>query len=70
MTLQQIINSEKDFLTPAEVAGVLGCNPYVISLRAKEGTLPFPFFRSGSRTKIPRLGFIRWMRGELPINYL
>ena len=65
MTLEQIRSSEKPVLIPADVAEVLGCNPHAIRIRAAEGTLPFPCVRIGSRTKIPRLGFLRWMDGQI-----
>lgn len=61
MTLDEIRASDKDFLIPEDLAGVLGCNPHVIRIEAKNGTLPFPYVRLGTRTKVPRLPFIRWM---------
>lgn len=61
MTLDEIRASDKDFLIPEDLAGVLGCNPQVIRHEAKNGTLPFPFVRLGTRTKVPRLPFIRWV---------
>lgn len=64
MTLEEIRNSDKPTLTPKDVADVLGCHPYVICVQAKRKELPFPCFRSGSRTKIPRVAFLRWMDGE------
>ena len=63
MTWKQILESEKPILSPQDVAAVMGCHPQVINLLAKRDQLPFPFFRSGNRTKIPREGFIAWMRG-------
>lgn len=64
MTLDDLRRIDKDFLIPREVASVLGCNPYAISVEAREGTLPFPYIRTGTRTRIPRLGFIAWMEGR------
>lgn len=63
MTLQEIRESEKDFLVPEEVAPVLGCKPYTINLQAKEdpGKLGFPVAVLGTRVKIPRQGFLYWM---------
>ena len=66
MTLTEMRQSDVPCLRPADVAEVLGCHPYAISLRAKNGTLPFPFFRSGNRTKIPRTAFLAWMDGKYP----
>jgi hypothetical protein len=56
--------STKPMLTPADVAEVLGCHPYAVCLRSKEGTLPFASFRSGCRTKIPREAFLAWIEGR------
>lgn len=63
MTWEQILSSNKPILKPQEISGVMGCHPQVINLLAKQNRLPFPFFRSGNRTKIPREGFIAWMKG-------
>lgn len=70
MTFQQIRESDKDFLTPEDVAEVLGCMPYTINAQAKEdkAQLGFPVNMMGSRVRIPRLGFIHWvMYGNTPI---
>ena len=60
VTFDEIVASNKEYLIPADIAGLLRCHAYAISVKAKEGTLPFPFIRTGNRTKIPRLGFINW----------
>jgi len=65
MTFEQIRTSDKPVLKPADVAEVLGCHPYAVNIRAKDGSLPFPHFMSGSRVKIPREGFIAWMEGRV-----
>ena len=64
MTLDDLRASDKAFLLPREVAMVLKCDPHLVRLEAKDGTLPFPFVRIGTRTKIPRLPFIAWMEGR------
>lgn len=67
MTLQQIMNCDKEILTPADVAEVLGCNAYSITLQAREdakegkSSLGFPVIVIGNRTKIPRRSFLRFM---------
>lgn len=65
MTLTEIINSDKDFLVPADVAEVLGCKAYSVNLQAHEdiGKLGFPASLIGTRVRIPRLGFINWITG-------
>lgn len=64
MTLSEIKQSDKVMLLPKDIAPVLGCHEHAIRLAAKENDLPFPFFRSGNRVKIPRLPFLKWITGE------
>lgn len=63
MTLTEIRNTTKEMLTPADIAPVLGCDPQNIRLQARDfpERLGFPVVRVGSRTKIPRLQFLRFM---------
>ncbi len=65
MTLDEVRKIDKPYLIPREVADVLGCDPHVIRIKAENGTLPFPYFRSGNRTKISREAFLAWMEGKL-----
>ena len=66
MTLDEIRNSTKEVLTPADIASVLGADAQDIRLTARlhPERLGFNVAVIGTRTKIPRLGFIRWMEGE------
>jgi len=64
MTIDEIRKSDKLLLRPIDVAEALGVHPYTISIKAREGTLEFPFFRSGNRTKIPRVPFLNWIDGR------
>ena len=63
MTLDEIRNSTKEVLTPAEVAEVLKADPQDIRLTAKRcpERLGFPVCVIGTRTKIPRVPFLRFM---------
>lgn len=63
MTLEEMKASDKLFLTPAEVAPVLGSDPHTVRCTARQRPelLGFPFTFSGNRMKIPRLPFLRWM---------
>ena len=63
MTLDEIRNSTKEVLTPAEVAPVLGCDPQDIRVQARTAPerLGFPVIIIKSRTKIPRVPFLRYM---------
>lgn len=68
MTLDELERLTKDCLTPTEIAGVLGCDPYNINVQVKEdkrngvNSFPFPTILLGSRVKIPRLAFIEAMK--------
>ena len=64
MTMEEIKSIDRPFLTPSDIAEVIGCHPYTISLKAANGTLEFPYFRSGNRTKIPRIPFINFVEGR------
>lgn len=66
MTLEEIRASDKPFLTPAEVAPVLGAHPQSIRVAAKEAPelLGFPVTVIGAITKIPRKPFLRFLGEE------
>lgn len=66
MTLSEMKETERDWLTPKEVAGCLGCTAYAINQQAAvdAGRLGFPIIMIGKRVKIPRKAFIRFMEGE------
>lgn len=66
MTLEEIKSSPKIFLTPADVAKVLGCDPHTVRCMARQRPelLGFEFTFSGNRMKIPRLAFLRFL-GEI-----
>ena len=65
MTLAEIKSYDKDIITPAQAAGALGCDPHWIRVTAHQSPelLGFPVTILGSRVKIPRLAFIRYMEG-------
>lgn len=67
MTLQDIKQMDKDVITPAEAAQVVGCDPQLIRLEARERpeNLGFPVIIVRSRIKIPRMAFIKYMEGDL-----
>lgn len=64
MTLIDIENSDKLFLTPAEAAPVLGVDPHSIRMQARmdPDKLGFPVVVTGSRTKIPREAFVNFVK--------
>lgn len=65
MTLDEIIASEKNSLSPSDVCEVLGCHPYSINVQAKEDItkLGFPASLIRNRVHIPRIGFLNWYMG-------
>ena len=66
MTIDEIKASDKLILTPADIAPVLGADPQDIRVTAKlhPERLGFNVAVVGTRVKVPRLAFIRWMEGE------
>lgn len=64
LTLEEIRKSDRVLLRPADVAPVLGVHPYAICLKARDGSLEFPYLRIGNRTKIPRVPFLEWLEGN------
>lgn len=62
MTLEEIKASAKEMLSPADIAPILGCNPYSINVMVKTAParLGFPVCMIGNRVKIPRRPFLRW----------
>ena len=66
MKIEEIRTSAKDFLTPADVAPALGCDPQTLRVwaRKKPEWLGFPVSLIGTRVRIPRAGFLRWYDGE------
>lgn len=67
MTLQELEQLETDVLTPKQVAPILGCQPYTINVATRNGNNPFPFpiLRMGTRIRIPKMPFVKWIKGEI-----
>ena len=66
-SIQDIIALDRDYLTPAEIAGVLGSDPQSIRVaaRVEPQRLGFPVVVIGSRVKIPKAAFLRHMGIEI-----
>lgn len=66
MTLDELEKLDKEMLTPKDIAPILGCAPYSINIATMNGQNPFPFpvIRMRSRVRIPKMPFIKAMRGE------
>ena len=65
--LDRIDALDKEMLVPTDVAKYLGCSAYTINIATRDGRNPFPFpvIRMGTRVRIPKIPFIKAMRGEL-----
>lgn len=63
MTLTEIKCADKEILTPADVAPVLGCDPHSIRVQAQTDAsmLGFPVIVIGRRVKIPRRAFLLFL---------
>lgn len=57
----------KDMLVPTDICKYLCCSAYSINIATRGGKNPFPFpvIRMGTRVRIPKVPFIKAMRGEL-----
>lgn len=68
MTLEEIRSTEKQLLTPDDVATALGVNPQSIRTQAQADPvkLGFPVIQVGTRTLIPRAGFLYFLEFGRP----
>lgn len=66
MTLEELSALTVDVLTPAQVAPILRLDADTIRGQARDcpDRLGFPVIVAKSRVKIPRVAFLRFMRGE------
>ena len=66
MTIDQIRASKAPFLTPAQAAKILQCDPHVLRITARENRdrLGFPVICVGNRVKIPREPFLHYVAGD------
>ena len=70
MRLSEIEACKEEFLTPQDISDVIGCSPQSIRDQAKDNpsALGFATMRIGSKTLIPRMAFLHWIRfGLAPI---
>lgn len=68
MTLKDIEAIPQEYLLPKHVSAVLGCDQYTINLAAQRDPdkLGFPVIVTGSRVRIPKDGFLHFMRYGKP----
>ena len=63
MTLEELQKSMEIFVTPADVAPILKCDPQCLRKQAQTNPsqLGFPVIVQGSRIRIPRIPFLRYI---------
>ena len=63
ITLADLMNIDREYLLPGDVAGVLGTSDQWVRVCARQQPqlLGFPTVIMGSRVKIPRIPFLRYM---------
>lgn len=66
MTIDELRTYDKEFLTPAQVAPILGVDAQDVRVAAKQAPSRIGFNVSviGSRVKIPRRAFLNWLEGK------
>ena len=67
MTIREIEESDKDMLTPYDIAEVLGSNPQTLRESMKQNPAawaPIAPIPSGSSWKISRRRFLGWVYGD------
>ena len=69
MTLAELESMECNTLTVRQVAEFLGKDPQIIRDQAEREPrfLGFPICKAGHSYCIPRIGFIAWVKGMVPI---
>lgn len=65
MTIQDLRHSNEAFITLADIAPILRVDPQCIRRQARvdPAALGFPVTVVGSRCKIPRVAFLRFLEG-------
>lgn len=63
MTIEEIRASDKPMIRPADVAPIIGCDPQWVRDTARENpeALGFPALVVGTRVKIPRIPFLKFL---------
>lgn len=63
MTIKEMQESAKTFLTAADISSVLECDPQCIREQAQKdpSKLGYPVIVMGRRVRIPRIPFLRYL---------
>lgn len=73
MTLNEMMDYEEEIVSIYDVAPILGCDPQKLrdaldiddELPLDRRKFLFPHCKIGNRRKIGRIGFIRWISGDI-----
>lgn len=65
-SIEDLIASEKAFFSPIDICGVLGSDPQTIRITARQrpDLIHYPFTFTGTRMKIPKGPFLKFMGVE------
>lgn len=68
MTLKEIEELPGEYLLPKHIAAVLDCDQYTVNCAAQTepDKLGFPVIVTGARVRIPKAGFIHFMKYGKP----
>ena len=63
MTIEEVLTSDRPMLRPIDVAPIIGCDPQWVRDTARDNpqALGFPALVVGTRIKIPRIPFLRFL---------
>lgn len=63
MTIEELLQSDQLYLTPADIAPILHCDPQCIRAQAYKdpGKLGFRLIIIGKRIRIPRIPFLQYL---------
>ena len=67
MTIDEILASSADMLSPGDIAEILGSDPATLRVTAQtdpDALRPLAPIRTGNRIKFPRRRFLAWYFGE------
>lgn len=63
MTVNELLESDQLYLSPADIAPILHCDPQCIRVQAQHDSskLGFPTIIIGTRIRIPRIPFLKFL---------
>lgn len=63
MTIEDVMKSNRTFLSAQDIAPILRCDPQAIRVQAREKpeSMGYPVLVIGRRVRIPRIPFLRYL---------